>query len=91
MAREIESDWTELLLTWLNDPPDKALCIAGHVPQVRDHAKFAIDEKMRRMVLEDTVSVSDPPASMIERLPMPTTTATQQETIKPQWLTGELK
>jgi CRISPR-associated protein Cmr2 len=33
-------NWSDLLLAYLHDPPDKALSIRGHVPRARDYAKI---------------------------------------------------
>lgn len=35
------SNWDQVLLAWLHDPPDKALPIRGHVPRARNNAKVA--------------------------------------------------
>lgn len=64
-------DWSDLLLAYLHDPPDKALSVRGHVPRARDNAQIAVGEHVSRKVIEEAVSEADPLASIIERLPMP--------------------
>lgn len=65
-------NWSDVLLAYLHDPPDKALSIRGHVPRARDNAQIALDDRVSRRILEDAVSRADPLASIIERFPMPT-------------------
>jgi len=68
----MSAEWDALLLAYLHDPPDKALSIRGHVSRARDNAKMAVGDHVSRATLEDAVTVADPLASIIERLPMPT-------------------
>lgn len=70
----MDLDWSELLLAYLHDPPDKALSIAGHVPRGRDNARVALEgsaTQVSRRVLEESMAGADPLAAMVERLPMP--------------------
>jgi CRISPR-associated protein Cmr2 len=67
----VSTDWKELLLAYLHDPPDKALSVRGHVPRARDNAQIAVGDGVSRKVLEEAVSSADPLASIVERLPMP--------------------
>jgi CRISPR-associated protein Cmr2 len=68
----VATEWDDLLLAYLHDPPDKALSIRGHVPRARDNAKIAVGDHVSKATLEDAVTRADPLASIIERLPMPT-------------------
>jgi len=81
-------DWTELLLAYLHDPPDKALSIRGHVPRARDNAQIAAGDHVSRSILEDAVSTADPLASIIERFPMPKAGEEGQRAVGPA--NGEL-
>ncbi len=70
----MDLDWSELLLAYLHDPPDKALSIAGHVRRGRDNAQVALEGagvEVSRRLLEESVAGADPIAAMVERLPMP--------------------
>ncbi len=79
----MEGDWSDLLLAYLHDPPDKALSIRGHVPRARDHAKIAVGECVSKSILEDAVSSADPLASIIERLPMPSAGSQGERAVGP--------
>jgi len=79
----VSTDWKELLLAYLHDPPDKALSIRGHVPRARDNANIAVGDSVNRQVLEGAVSQADPLASIIERLPMPSAGEQGERTVGP--------
>jgi len=79
----VSTDWKELLLAYLHDPPDKALSIRGHVPRARDNAKIALGDRVSRKELEEAVSSTDPLASLIERLPMPSAGEQGERTVGP--------
>jgi CRISPR-associated protein Cmr2 len=68
---DVAVDWTDLLLAYLHDPPDKALSIRGHVSRARDNAQIAVGDHVSTSTLKDAVSLVDPLASIIERFPMP--------------------
>lgn len=80
----MSTDWDALLLAYLHDPPDKALSIRGHVPRARDNAKIAVGDHISKATLEDAVTIADPLASMIERLPMPTAGVNGERAVGPQ-------
>jgi hypothetical protein len=61
-------DWTDLVLAYLHDPPDKALAISGHEVRACRYASLATGREVRR---EDLHGTEDQLASGIERLPMP--------------------
>ncbi len=67
----MNADWVALLLAYLHDPPDKALSIPGHVSRAGDNVKIAVGAHVSKAMLEEAVTVADPLASIIERLPMP--------------------
>lgn len=77
-------EWTNLLLAYLHDPPDKALSIRGHVPRARDNAQIAVGNHVSREVLEEAVSSVDPLASLIERFPMLTAGIDGERAVGPQ-------
>jgi len=80
----VPANWTDVLLAYLHDPPDKALSIRGHVPRARDIAQVLVDEQTSRRELEDAVSTADPLASIVERLPMPTAGASGERAVGPR-------
>jgi CRISPR-associated protein Cmr2 len=75
--------WSEVLLAYLHDPPDKALDIRRHVPRARNNARIAVGDSISEKILKDTVSSTDPLASLIERLPMPSADAQGERTVGP--------
>src|SRR5665213_3118 len=85
----VSTDWDSLLLAYLHDPPDKALSIRGHVSRARDNAKIALGDHVSKETLEDAVTVADPLASIIERLPMPTAGPNGERAVGPS--TGQLR
>jgi CRISPR-associated protein Cmr2 len=80
----VVTDWNQLLLAYLHDPPDKALSIRGHLTRARDNAQIAVGDHVSRKILEDAVSAVDPLASIIERLPMPAAGQTGERAVEPQ-------
>ncbi|HQU45900.1 MAG TPA: type III-B CRISPR-associated protein Cas10/Cmr2, partial [Pirellulales bacterium] len=60
--------WSDALLAWLHDPPDKALSIVDHVSRARRYAAAALDDEITE---SDMQILSDSLASASERLPMP--------------------
>ena len=79
----MSTDWKDVLLAFLHDPPDKALSIRGHVRRARDNAQIAVGDSVSRKVLEEAVSQADPLASIIERLPMPSAGEQGEQTVGP--------
>src|SRR5262245_25561701 len=66
-------DWDFLLLTYLHDPPSKALDIRGHEGRATELANLALGEEMSRQALHDQTRTEDIIASMMERVvPLPT-------------------
>lgn len=63
------SVWTDLLLAFFHDPPDKAARIPGHVSRTRRYLEAALDWKPSEA--EAHGGLADQHASAIERLPMP--------------------
>lgn len=79
------SNWDQVLLAWLHDPPDKALSIRGHVPRARDNAKIALgDDDVSRKQIAEAVTEADPIAANVERLPMPTAGDKGERAVGPQ-------
>lgn len=78
------TNWQDVILAYLHDPPDKALSIRGHVPRARDIANLIVGEQISRRELEDAVTTADPLASIIERLPMPTAGASGERAVGPR-------
>lgn len=60
--------WTDALVAWLHDPPDKALSIVDHVSRARRYASAALGDAVTE---SDIKILSDALASASERLPMP--------------------
>ncbi len=80
----MSTDWREVLLAYLHDPPDKALSVRGHKPRARDNAKLVLGDHVSRKVLEDSVSIADPLASIVERFPMPMAGDQGERAVGPQ-------
>jgi CRISPR-associated protein Cmr2 len=60
--------WSDALIAWLHDPPDKALSIVDHESRARRYAVAALG----RDVSETEIAIpADSLASATERLPMP--------------------
>jgi hypothetical protein len=64
----LAANWEKILLTYLHDPPDKALAIRGHVDRARRYAAIVVGEEESRR-LEEAATTADPLASAVERLP----------------------
>lgn len=60
--------WSDALVAWLHDPPDKALSIVDHVSRARRYASAALGDAVTE---SDMQILSDSLASASERLPMP--------------------
>lgn len=60
--------WSDALIAWLHDPPDKALSIVDHVSRARRYAEIALDRAIGGTELQVAADVL---ASATERLPMP--------------------
>ncbi len=63
------TDWTNVLLAFLHDPPDKAIDIRRHESRTRRYLEVALDWKPSDV--EAHGGHADHVASAIERLPMP--------------------
>ncbi len=67
------ADWDALLLTFLHDPPGKALAIMDHEARAARLAKIALGVATDRRALHDYTRTEDIIASTIERVvPLPT-------------------
>jgi CRISPR-associated protein Cmr2 len=62
-------DWNDLLLSFLHDPPDKALDIRAHESRALTYAAAALSREVTRQELH---GLDDQLAAIAERLPMPT-------------------
>jgi CRISPR-associated protein Cmr2 len=62
-------DWNDLLLSFLHDPPDKALDIRSHESRALIYAAAALSREVTRQELH---GLDDQLAAIAERLPMPT-------------------
>ncbi len=76
-------NWETILLTYLHDPPDKALSIRGHVARARRYAAIAVGEEESRR-LEEAAETADPLASAVERFPMPTAGKEGERAVAPE-------
>lgn len=63
------TDWRDLLVAFLHDPPDKALDIPGHEARARKYLKTALGMQVSEKEIK---MPADLDASIAERLPMPT-------------------
>jgi CRISPR-associated protein Cmr2 len=72
------TDWNELILAYLHDPPDKALDILTHVSRACRYAAIALNQSVEREQLKHTADVL---ASVAERLPAP---RWEKLTVKPE-------
>jgi CRISPR-associated protein Cmr2 len=62
------TNWRDILVAYLHDPPDKALQIRGHEARARSYLRIALGDSVSEAELKDP---SDPLASVAERLPAP--------------------
>jgi CRISPR-associated protein Cmr2 len=60
--------WSDALVAWLHDPPDKALDIRGHESRARRYAAVALGREISET---ESAILADSLASATERLPMP--------------------
>jgi CRISPR-associated protein Cmr2 len=66
-------DWDFLLLTYLHDPPGKALGIPGHEDRAAELARIALDDGVDRSALHKHTRTEDILSSTLERVvPLPT-------------------
>ncbi len=65
-------DWEDLLLSYLHDPPDKALDIRGHERRAARYASAALGYEVTATEIHAGSRLEDQLASIAERLPMPT-------------------
>ena len=82
------ANWEKILLTYLHDPPDKALSIPGHVDRARRYAVIAVGEEGSRS-LKEAAATADPLASAVERFPMPTARRDGERAVAPK--NGQLR
>src|SRR5262249_23711449 len=75
------TDWEDLLLAYLHDPPDKALDIKGHVARARRYVGVVLG---RTVQAEEFERHADHLASAIERLPMPTAGSEGERAVGPE-------
>ncbi len=61
-------EWTDLLMAYLHDPPDKTLALDGHEERACRYASLAAGQEVRP---ENLSSIKDQIGSIIERLPLP--------------------
>lgn len=62
------TNWRDLLVAWLHDPPDKALDIHRHQARARRYAAAALGDQVSEAEMKDP---SDSLAAVAERLPCP--------------------
>jgi CRISPR-associated protein Cmr2 len=62
------TNWRDILVAYLHDPPDKALQIRGHEARARGYLQIALADSVSEAELKDP---SDPKAAIAERLPAP--------------------
>ncbi len=62
------TNWRDILVAYLHDPPDKALQIRGHEARARSYLQAALGDSVSEAELKDP---SDPLAAIAERLPAP--------------------
>jgi CRISPR-associated protein Cmr2 len=84
----LAANWEKILLTYLHDPPDKALSIPGHVDRARRYAVIAVGEEGSRS-LKEAAATADPLASAVERFPMPTARRDGERAVAPK--NGQLR
>ncbi|TVS20136.1 MAG: type III-B CRISPR-associated protein Cas10/Cmr2 [Planctomycetaceae bacterium] len=62
------TNWRDVLIAYLHDPPDKAMQIRGHESRARKYLRVALGDDVSESELKDP---SDPLAAIAERLPAP--------------------
>jgi CRISPR-associated protein Cmr2 len=68
----MSTDWEQVLLSFLHDPPDKALGIRGHEGRAVSLARTAFGRDISQETLHRDTRTEDQFGSVSERLPMPT-------------------
>lgn len=76
-------DWTDLVLAYLHDPPDKALGIRGHEERASRYASAALKTPVSKDTLHGGTRTEDQLASIVERLPMPTAGKNGERAVEP--------
>jgi len=75
------SDWTDRLVAYLHEPPDKALCGGEHEIRACRYASVAAG---REVTLEELRGVKTQLAAHLERLPMPPEAENAQRSLGPE-------
>jgi CRISPR-associated protein Cmr2 len=65
------AQWNDLLLSWMHDPPDKALAIPGHEARAARYISMAVGRQVRREELHSSTRNEDWGAAEADRLPLP--------------------
>ncbi|MCS7078854.1 MAG: type III-B CRISPR-associated protein Cas10/Cmr2 [Chloracidobacterium sp.] len=76
--------WTDLLLAYLHDPPDKALDIRGHEKRAADLARIALGDDVTKEGVKRVAGAADTLASIVERFPMPTAGGDGERAVSPE-------
>jgi CRISPR-associated protein Cmr2 len=78
------SDWDDLLLSWMHDPPGKALDIRGHETHSAGLASIALGREVHRSQLHTESRTEDILASRLERVvPLPKAGENGERAVRP--------
>jgi CRISPR-associated protein Cmr2 len=80
----MNSDWEQVLLSYLHDPPDKALDIRGHEGRAAGLATLAFGREITREGLHRDTRTEDQLGSVAERLPMPNPGTSYERAVRPE-------
>lgn len=75
--------WDDLLLTYLHDPPSKALKIQGHESRAAGLASIALGRSVTAQELHRDSRTGDQFAALVERLPLPNAGADYERAVGP--------
>jgi CRISPR-associated protein Cmr2 len=77
-------DYSELILAFLHDPPDKAIDIKNHEARATRYAAAALGAELTKNAIHDETRTEDQMASMVERLPVPEPGPDYKWAVQPQ-------
>jgi CRISPR-associated protein Cmr2 len=80
----MSTDWEQVLLSYLHDPPDKARDIRGHESRAAALARVAFGREVSREALHRDTRTEDQLGSVAERLPMPSAGPNAERAVGPE-------
>lgn len=80
----METDWNDLLISFLHDPPDKALDIRGHVKRAMRYTSAALGRPVTENEIRSAPLAEDRQAAIAERLPLPSSGPNGERAVNPE-------